>query len=125
MSYQIKDGKITMKTPDGDVQIDLDYIKSDMKKAVRPIKRNSFYVKKIREYITELDQGFDSIEPVQTKLRSFFGASEKGLSDCCRRWVELLQMVRNFSRIKTGGDTGVQGTNPEQSQEIKNEPDNT
>ena len=89
-----------MFTPDGEIILDLDYIKSDMRRAIKAIKRNSFYAQKIREYIKDLDRdGVKAIEPLQTKLKSFFGASELGVRDCCKRWVELLQMIKNFGGI--------------------------
>ena len=105
MSYTIKGGKITMTTDKGDIEISMDYVVSEMKKAVKTCRPNSIYAKIVRQWIKELQLGDKEIIPkLQTKMKTLFGASEVGVRDCCKSWNELLQMIYNFRNVKTTED---------------------
>jgi len=79
MSILLKSGGVCIVGKDNEeVQIDISYIKSDMKAEIKATRRpNSYYVKLVREMIKDLDSsGLRAVPQVQNKLRSILGLPE-------------------------------------------------
>jgi hypothetical protein len=73
-SISIKNGHIWTTTEDEDIEIDLAYVKEDMKKAIRTTGRNSLYVMWVRNWMNELNNaGLRAIPNIMDRLCALTG----------------------------------------------------
>lgn len=78
MGISIKNGHIFI---DDETELDIAYVKSDMRKAVSATGRNSLYVQYARSWMSQLDSsGLRAIPEVQAKIRALTGLKDKGMS---------------------------------------------
>jgi hypothetical protein len=95
MGCTIKNGVITVTENGTQTRVDVEWLKTSMRRAVRPVaNRRSAYADKTREWIRDLDRsGLRAFPRIRQELKLFFGAREKGAAECFKRWDYWMGMI--------------------------------
>ena len=95
MGFTIQNGIITVEEKGKKTRIDLEWLKNDIRQAVRPVRnRRSAYADKAREWAREIEQsGIRAIPRIRQEIKLFFGAREKGAAECFKRWDYWMGMI--------------------------------
>jgi hypothetical protein len=97
-TMQLKDGKMRLYLDGAWQDFGPAYVAKDMRKIAKPVRgRKHGYAPIVKSWATELEsQGLRGIQTVQTKLKAYYGTSEKWMAQDCQVWHGWLQQIWQF-----------------------------
>ena len=100
--------KINLKTPNGDIALDLFYVIDDMRRVSKSVTRiNSAYKRLLLVWADEMEQGgIIGTKRIYNRLKVYFGSKEKWFAQDCKTWHYWLNLIimtnGNKSNVKNG-----------------------
>jgi hypothetical protein len=100
----IKAGKIIIKKDESDPgwELNLDYVKREMLRAVKTARPRSFYAGVVRSIVKDIDsRGVFSLKSAEERIKTLSATREPGVKQCCQQWLQWLSYIKMAAKMKS------------------------